>query len=151
MWVKDMKKILQASLLIFLLGCVPTFYDHLATLRPGMTKEEVDTLFMDKGKWVGTVNTRKGVSTVWGYPSSSYGPSSAFNAQRFKRFYFFFEEGKYVKYTNSFDPSNPEGGIIPNISGSSVGPSRILGGGRPGGRPGGMGGNGVGGAEKALQ
>jgi hypothetical protein len=99
-----MKKVWFFYFLICLAGCVPTFADRLSTLRPGMSKTEVDRILMDRGKWMGTINTKDGINKVWGYPSSSYGPQSAFNSQRFKRYYFFFDGDTFVKYTDSYDP-----------------------------------------------
>lgn len=99
------RKIFLLCFLFSFLGCALTIEDQLITLKPGMTKPEVDKFLQDKGRWVGNVNTKEGVYAVWGYPSDSFGPNAVFLQESLqKRHYLFFEENKFIKYSNTFQP-----------------------------------------------
>jgi hypothetical protein len=106
-----LKRFCLLCFIFSLLGCIPTIKSQLSNIKPGMTKAEVDKILEDRGKWVGNVNTEKGVHAVWGYPSDSFGPNAIFDQESLQqRHYLFFEENKFLKYSDTFRPymSKPE-------------------------------------------
>lgn len=132
-----LKRFCLVCFLFSLLGCLVTVESQLTKIKPGMTKAEVDKILQDRGKWVGNVNTEKGVHAVWGYPRDSFGLNAMFDQESLQqRHYLFFEENKYIKHSNTFHPYMPK---AETVTPAGVGsPGAFGGGGMMGGGPTGM-------------
>jgi hypothetical protein len=103
-----MKKIIFISSLFFVLGCVSGLSkQQLSLLKPGMPKERVDEILQDNGKWLGLVSTSEGIRNAWGYPTESFGSGVKFNQQGLKKYYLFFDNDRFAKYSDTFPSYMP--------------------------------------------
>ncbi len=96
-----MMKLFFISNLLFLLGCTVSFEQQLPLLKPGMTKQNVDEILQNNGKWLGTIGTEEGMRNAWGYPKESFG---MFSLNTVKKYYLLFDNDKFIKYSDRFLP-----------------------------------------------
>ncbi len=113
-----MMKLFFISSLLFLLGCTVSFEQQLPLLEPGMTKQNVDEILQNNGKWLGTIGTEEGMRNAWGYPKESF---AMFSQNTGNKYYLLFDNDKFIKYSDRFLPFSSSSGMATPAGSASPG------------------------------